>query len=31
MIECTINEISLKRYTENSLFSPDAIDKGSML
>lgn len=31
MIECIINGISLKLYTENSLFSPNSIDKGSLI
>lgn len=30
MIECNINGISLKLYTESSLFSPNSIDKGSI-
>lgn len=30
MIECTINGICLKMYTEKSLFSPNHIDKGTL-
>lgn len=30
MIECTINGICLKMYTDSSLFSPNFIDKGTI-